>query len=59
MDATILFIYQIPLLSKFKEEESLYEFHIFMPYLLLYPIKYQPRKSLSTSRKPMRCTESY
>ena len=47
MDATILFIYQILLLSKFKEEESLYEFHIFVSYLLEYPIKYQPQKSLS------------
>ena len=47
MDATILFIYQILLLSKFKEKESLYEYHIFVPYLLVYQIKYQPGKSLS------------
>ena len=51
MDDTILFIYQILLLSKFKEEESLYEFHIFVPYLLVYPIKYQPQKSLSIYNK--------
>jgi hypothetical protein len=51
MDATILFIYQILLLSKFKEEESLYEFHIFVSYLLVYPIKYQPQKSLSIYNK--------
>jgi hypothetical protein len=51
MDATILFIYQILLLSKFKEKESLYEYHIFVPYLLVYQIKYQPGKSLSIYNK--------
>jgi hypothetical protein len=51
MDATILFMYQIPLHYKFKEEESLYEYHIFVLCLLVYQIKYQVQKSSSIYNK--------